>query len=334
MSNIEYLEGEIEELHRTLLPLDSSALEEWSPEWMMRESLRTRFNEVRHELELARGDFELSFHFAGSRVIDHSIDANFLAGFISRFQAVISAVSDEIMFGVHQGSRRILPADVVGQSTMRVVATNSGSFELGVEGPLGRGAQLTIDTADEGEEIPVFDEATSRVLDVFETVEGEWLTDTLPTVIAALGSQRPASKMLELAQLLASNGTMATAQDRSKFKNAPREIRLTSGGARQIQTMLSVTTRETVQLSVAGTLTGVRWRNRTFDVEVAKGSDESLPSVISGHIASELRADIRSGRFDQPGVFLIERTTMKSATEEELAVTFRLLGLEPSPLAS
>ena len=329
MSNVERLQSEIEEIHGILVPLDDVILEEWSPEWLMRESLRTRFNEILHELELAQGEFELTFNFVGQRVFNHSIDATFLASFISRFQAVINAVSDEIMFGVYQGERRKLPSDVLDQSTMRVVATNVGSFELGIEGPVERGTQLTIET--DGEELPVYDEATDRVFDVFESVEGDWLEGSLPQVMAALGSQRPASRMLEFAQLLASNGTVATAYDRSKFKDAPREITLTSTGARRIQTLLSATTRDTVQFSVDGTLTGVRWTNRTFDVEVAEGSEDSLPSVISGHIASELRQDIRSGRFDQPGVFLIERTTTKSATEDELAVTFRLLGLAAPP---
>jgi hypothetical protein len=327
MSDVEYLESEIAEMHRVLEPLDEAVLEEWSPDWVMRESLRTRFNELQHEIELARGEFELTINFVGARVTDHSIDASFLANFISRFQAVVSAVSDEIMFGVYQGTRRILPPDVLDQSTMRIVATNPGSFELGIEGPRDRGVQLTIDT--EGEELPIFDEATDRVFDVFESVEGDWLDGSLNQVIAALGSQRPAAKMLDLAQILASNGTLVTAYDRSQFKDAPREIPFTSTGARRIQSLLSATTRETVQISVEGTLTGVRWRNRTFDVEVAEGSDDSLPPVISGHIASELRQDIRSGRFDQPGVFLIERTTTKSATEDELAVSYRLVGLSP-----
>jgi len=327
MSNVEYLESEIAEMHRVLAPLDEAELEQWSPEWVMRESLRTRFNDLLHEIEVARGEYELTFSFVGQRVLNHSIDASFLATFISRFQAVVSAVSDEIMFGVYQGARRVLPSDVLDQSTMRVVATSPGSFELGIEGPRDRGVQLTIDT--ESDEMPIFDEATDRVFDVFESVEGGWLDSSLNEVIAALGSQRPASKMLELAQVLASNGTVATAYDRSKFKDAPREIPFTSTGARRIQSLLSATTRETVQFSVDGTLTGVRWRNRTFDVEVAEGSDDSLPLVISGHIASELRQDIRSGRFDQPGVFLVERTTTRSATEDELAVSYRLVGLSP-----
>ena len=333
MSNVEYLQSEIEDIYRILAPLDALDLEKLSADWVLRESLRLRFNDLTHQVEIARGEYELKITFLGQRVLNHSIDASFLANFISRFQAVISAVSDEIMFGVYQGHRRVLPPDVLNQSTMHVVATEPGSFGLGLEGPRNRGVQLMIDV--ENDELPIFDEATNRVFDVFESVEGDWAEDSLASIIAALGSQRSASKMLYFAQILATNGTLVTAFDRSKFKETPREILFTSTGARRIQNLLSATTRETIQLSIEGTLTGVRWRNRTFDVQVDEKSKEGLPAFVSGHIASELRQDIRSGRrFDQPGVFIVERTTTKSARGDELAVRYRLVGLAPPSLIS
>jgi hypothetical protein len=324
MSSIERLQEEIAELANLLEPLDQEDLAEWSPEWMSRQSLLTRDTELRHALELAKGDFEFEIRLVGERVHEESIEVSFLGRFLDELQATLNAVGQSIMFGSLVSQKGRFRVDVLDASSLRMVATQPGSFVIGLEGP-ERDRQLSFLDDDEADALPVLDEAISRVLDVIDVAENDVAGEGMTRALGELGGERPLKKLIKLAGLMASNGTSTVLIDRSPFSSAVRESTLTSAGARRLETILSRTHSSTESLRVEGRLTGVRWKSGVFDLEPLDEGD-----AISGRIASELRDDVRAV-FDRPVVTTIERTTVQTEIEGTGTTTFRLVGIESLP---
>jgi hypothetical protein len=326
MSLTDGLAAELSELTSLLAPMNHQELEEWSPEWMSRQSLLTRDVELRERLAAAQGEFELEIALVGERVRGSTIEASFLGRFLDEFQSTINAVGQAIMFGAAGKARSKYPPDVLDASTMRLVATRPGSFVLGLNGPQ-RQRQLSFGGESNDEAIPIFDEAISRVLDVFDVAENEVAGERLPLAVSELGGHRPLSKMIKLAKLLAANSTAAAAVERSPYKSDIRRSALSAAGARRLQAILSRTQQTTEIISIQGRLTGVRWKSGLFDLETEDGSE-----AITGRIPSELRDDVRVA-FDQLANMVIERTVTQTEVEGETTTTYRLVEID-SPLTA
>jgi hypothetical protein len=324
MSSAERLQQELADLAELLVPLDDDAIEEWSPEWMSRQSLLTRDTRLRHELAIVQGEFEFEVALSGERVHGAAVEASFFGRFLDELQATVNAVGQAIMFGSLSGAGRRYPAEVLNAASMRLVATQPGSFVMGLAGP-ERDRQLSFGDEDGDEALPVFDEAVSRVLDVIDVAENEIAGESLPYVVSELGGHRPLTHMVNLAKLLASNGTTAVAVDRSPFRAVERQAVLTAPGARRLQALLSRTNQATETRLVNGKLTGVRWKSGVFDLET---DDEG--EIISGKIASELRDEVRE-LFDSPARMTIEVTTTQTEIEGETTTTYKLVEIESRP---
>src|SRR5665213_2194650 len=316
MSAIDRFQNELEQLSSLLRPLEQETLEEWSPEWMNRQSLLTRDIQVRRDLAIAEGRFELEFTLLGQRVQGETVDVSFLGKFLEELQATVTAVSDFVLFGLREGKSGTYPGNVVNASSMMMVA-RPGSFTVALEGPR-RGAQGSFDLPDPSVSIPAFDDAIGRILDVIDVAENEVTGESLPLAVSELGGHRPLLHMIELAKLLASNSTSAVAIERSPFKSEPRQSLLSASGARRLQTLLSRTQQSSEIMELDGMLTGVRWKSGIFDFEP---SDQSEP--ITGKIASELRDAIRPV-FDRPARVTIEKTITETAVREESTVTYKM----------
>ncbi len=300
MSTIDYLQNQLTELTRLLHEYDELIVEEWSPEWMSRESVRARLVSVNRELEIAQGDFQLELRLRGQRVVDNAVDLVFLGQLAELFQGVASAVGDVILHGPGRLTRDRVPADVLEATAMLLVGTAPGSFVLGLEGPRSRERQLAFEEDDPQRSVPVFDEAIARIFDVLDAAENDVSGERLTDVISELGGHKALQNMSKFVTHVYSNGMAVDVVDRSPFRDQARQTGLTAASARRLGVTLSRTTQTSQIIEVRGRLSGVRWRRGVFDVEVP---DEG--KTYTGKIALELRDRVRN-LFDRDGVFTLE----------------------------
>ena len=322
MSSIEALREELEALGEILRPLVESPAEPWTAAWVNMQTLMSRQADLLHWLEIEEGEFELEFRLIGSEIQNSSIGTAFFGSLLSTLQASLYAIGDSLMTRRPRVHGRY-PKDVLDEATLRLKATRPGSFIIGMEGPLDRGVQLTVAEEmelEENLELPVFDDAVKRVLDVFDAaeneVDGEWLTNS----IGELGSNRALSKMIDLAKVLSSTRVESVAVNRSRFLGHPRECRLSAPGAARLRGVLLRTQMDTRIVEMHGLLSGIRWKSGLFDLD----TDEF--GTITGRIPVELREDVRD-LFDSFVHVNVEMTSTTTPVEGEPKMTYRLVEL-------
>jgi hypothetical protein len=312
--------SELDELARLLSDPPPEANEVWTPEWMARESLLSRQTEVLQQVAIEAQEFEVEVAISGEPVLSGSIESGFLGRFLTEAQMTISSVAQAIMRG--DKPKGPLGVDVLENSKLRLVATQPGSFVLGFVGPV-RHSEPTMPEVDDDEvpPLPLFDEALSKLLGVFDAVEHDVATERLPGAIADLGGHRAVRHLTELAKLVASHGAATSVTTRSPFLDKPRSVGLSSAGARRLSTMLSRTHVDVESLPITGSLTGIRWRSSLFDLELPDGR------VISGKVARDLR-DVVRNLFDRVVTARIDQTTTRMQLAEEATVTYQLVELQ------
>lgn len=323
MTNPDVLREELNDLAGVLTGYEGADLDEWSPEWMSRQSLLARQTELLSELEIAEGEYEVEVVLTGGAVAGSTVGARFFGVFLERFQGTLAAATQTLMHG--ERARGRLAEDVLLSSQMRLVATAPGSFRVGLAGP-ERSRQTALDIEDAEEELPPFDDAVDRLLDVLVAAELDVTGDALTAAIGELGGRRALNHLVAMVREMAQTGTSATLVRRFPNQDPVRSARMTSAAAARLQQALSRTEQSVDYLRLAGRLTGVRWRTGLFDLEVP-GEGTEGPHTYSGRVISDLRESIRH-TFDQPVEVLLEETRTRGAVEGQESVTYRLVGIE------
>lgn len=319
------LRSELNALNSVLQEFTDGAPAELSPEWMALQSLLQRQEELLHEARLLEGVADVRVTLLGGAESRHLIDADFLGAFLRDFQGAVAAIVQVVMHGAST-ERGQLPGDVLAASALRVAATPAGSFEVLLDGPIARGAQLTI----EGElEVAPFDEAVEQVLNVIDGATGENLTERLQGVVADIESERALGHIRSLAHSLASTGTAAAIVQRTPTRDTPREARITATNAERLQQFLERTDQTTDTVYRIGQLSGVRWTSGSFDLEV-----EGQPTeVVRGRVVRDLRDAIRPA-FDTRVRAELQRTVTRTPGAPQGRVRWLLVGLSQPPVDS
>lgn len=315
------LNAELADLAEVLASAENA--EPWSAAWANRQSLLMRQNELFDAAARLGSEFELEVQLAGPAAAANSVPATFMGHFLaelqltvsSAVQAIVSAATDRGPFG----------QSVSGASAMNVVGARPGSFILGLAGPPNRSVQLEIvDPSDQP--LPPFEEALERIFVVLDLVESDVAAGELPEAVSNLG-HRAVRHLNELAGSLSSADLAARIVHHSPFLDKERESGLSPSGARRLETLLSRTEQTTDHFAAVGTLTGVRWRSRRFDLEVPEGAHQG---TYSGSIPDELRDAVRE-HFDRPALVTIERTTTKTALGGEDSLSYRVVEVTTTP---
>lgn len=299
MTPVDRLRAQYADLTRLIQRTDDVGNEEWSPEWMSKQSLLMRQAELAHQLSLYEGTAQVEIRLLGGAERAHEIEAQFFGHFLQHLQMAVAAIVQTLMHG-GASSRGQLPADVVRAASLTVGAVSPGSFVVHLSGP-DREQQLAL-TGDMAP--PPFDEAMDRVLDLFDQTRNAEHTELLETAIAELRSPRAILHISEIAQALARTGTTATVTERSPFSEQPRQAALTAPDAERLQQILSRTRQETERVFLTGVLSGVRWTRGIFDLEVDHAGEVE---IVSGRVRSDLRPAV-SAAFDRRVRAELERT--------------------------
>jgi hypothetical protein len=312
---------ELQDLEAVMGVFNADTLSEDHPGWYTYQSLLQRQVMLRHQLQVLDGRAEVEMRLVGGAVIDNSIEAGFVGSFLASLQSTVSAIVQGLVHGSKRTGR--YEDDVLNVSTLRLVSTGPGSFVLGMEGPMGRSAQLSIV---EDEPLPPFDDAIQRLLDVVDAVERDVDGERLGVALSALGGHRPVKSLANVAKLLARSGTVANTVHRSAFLDV-REAVLSPAGARRLQIVLSRTSTSVESRSVVGVLTGVRWKTSTFDLEVE--DDQPTRTILSGTIVREIRGRVREA-FDSLVKADIEVESTQTEFDLEPRITYRLVNVRPA----
>lgn len=328
MRGADSIRAELIDLSRVIDAYQAASPGEWSADWMAMQSLLQRQMDLFQELRLVEGTSEYEITLVGGAEGRHLIDSGFLGGFLRTLQATVGAAVQSVVHG--EGRRGRLSAPVLAASRLQVAAAVAGSFVLRLDGP-DRAAPLTI----EGEtELPPFDEAMGRVLDVLQAAQdAEHDEDVLLSAIASLASHRAAQGMSELTGELARSSTRATIVDRSRFRREPREVRLPILASARVHRVLSRTTQSTETVFETGRLTGVRWSRAVFDLEITRPAGDTIRQpvveVLSGRVITDIRDTVRDS-FDQLVRAELQRTVVRSPGDERERVSYVLVGIERS----
>ncbi len=320
MNRLELLRAELEDLGRVLEATSRSGNEEWSPEWMAKQTLLGRQADLAHQISLLEGTAEVEIRLAGGAERRNEIGADFLGGFLQGLQLTVASIVQTLMHG--ETERGPLPADVLAASMLRVGAAAPGSFVVHMSGPPDRNAQLTMEM---DEAPPPFDEAMDRVLDVLQAAEGEVDLERLQDAIAEVRSPRAIGHVRDMVRALARSETTAVITERSPFAAEPREARVTAVSAERLHEVLSRTTQATAREFRTGQLSGLRWTRGIFDLEVPFGDETA---VISGRVSADLRV-AADAVFDQVVRAELERTVTKTEFTDEPKETYLLVGVTP-----
>lgn len=316
MSAPDEISAELEMLN-DVLASSPEEIEPFSAEWLTMQSLLVRQADLLHALDVAESKYEFEVALSGEAIVGSTVETGFLGKVLESVQATVWSVAQTLMIGERRGGS--FGRQVVDAGSLRLVASEPGSFKVGFVGP-ERNAQRSFD--DEEEPLPVFDDAVSRILDVIDTVETDIEGQHLTEALSQLGGHRALGHLRKLTGILASYQTGARVIQRIPVDDlAPREASLSPGGARRMQLILSRTTSETETLHLRGRLSGLRWRTPSFDLETEDGEP------FTGSVARELREDIRAA-FDMDVVAEVERTVTTFEIAGDETVTYKLVGIE------
>lgn len=318
MTQVEQLRAELADLNGVLADFDVEEFEDLSPEWMTLQSLLDRQVHLMTQLEILEGEAEVEIRLVGGAEQGNRVEATFFGGFLHELQSTVSAIVQALVSGEKRGGA--YPQAVLDMSTLRVAPSAAGSFVVLLDGPAGRAVQDTL----EGDiQLPPFDEALDRILDVFDAVEQDVEGDVLKEAVSDLGGHRALTHLMGVARVMARSGTGGRMTQRSPFLDMPREATITAPGANRLQELLSRTEQVTETEYVTGRLSGVRWTRGMFDLEVGEGDDRE---VITGRIIRDIRQAVQQA-FDTVVQAELEKTTTTTQVEEEARVTYRLVGL-------
>lgn len=314
MTRLEQLRAQFDEVTGLIAASADVDAEEWSPEWMTRQSLLQSQSDLAHQIRLHEGNSEVELRLVGGAETRHEIDAQFFGHVLQHLQGAVSGMVQTLMRGVSPG-RGKYPLDVVRASELKVAALRPGSFVVHLSGP-ERAQQLALDKSPP----PPFDEALERVLDLFDAATLDPEDEDLENAIGEVRSTRALVHISEIAKALARTDTTASITERSPFADRPREATVTARAARRLQGILSHTRQETEQVYYVGILSGVRWTRGIFDLEVARDHETE---VISGRVRSDLRPYV-SAVFDRRVRAELERTYTWTGLTDEPSVTWLL----------
>jgi hypothetical protein len=320
VTRLDSLREELDDLARLLDATSQSGAVEWSPEWMARQTMLRRQADLAHEMSLLEGTSEFEVRLIGGAERGHEVAADFLGTFLTQLQLTVASIVQSLTHG--ETERGPLPGDVLTASMLRVGAAAPGSFVVQLSGPPDRALQTRIDATDE---LPPFDEAMDRVLDVLQAIEGDTDIERLQQAIADVRSPRAMNHVEEFAKELARTGTTAVLTERSPFAAEPRQARVTATAADRLQQVLSRTTSETTRVFETGQLSGLRWTRGIFDLEVQYG-EETV--VISGRVSADIRA-AADAMFDKVVRAELERTVVRSEYADTTKETYLLIGVTP-----
>jgi hypothetical protein len=331
MTSAEAVQSELERLSHVLEAIQTQEYEEWSAEWLTVQSLLGRQADLFHELGLLEGSAQYQITLMGGAERGHEIDSDFLGQLLRALQGTVGAAVQSVMHG--KSTRGRLPQVVLDASNLRVAPAAAGSFVLNLDGP-PRAAAIPLDGGEP--ELPAFDEAMARVLDVMAAAErDERNPEQLLAAIAAIGSPRAIQHMSELTRALARTATTAVVVEHSPFSPEPREVRLPIMASHRLTELLSRTRQTSDIVFRTGRLAGLRWTRATFDLQIehpAEGPD--IPShveVITGSVITDIRDTVRP-YFDTDVRAELQRTVSRSVDDHE-RVMWRLLSVEPAEAA-
>lgn len=299
---------------------DTATAEEWSPEWMALQSIQARQIELQDLRRILEGESDVELSLSGGAEHQSKIEVGFVAKFLDSFQDTVAAVVQALTTGATE--RGAIPAAVVSASQMRLAASAPGSFIVRIDGP-ERFANVPI-VGDDDEPLPEFDAAIARVMDVFDSAFHDIAGEELRNSIIELGGKRASSHFKNLAQIVGRSGTTTELIHRSDFLEAPRTARLTAETAERLFGLLSETEQMTTVEVILGKLTGVRWKNQTFDLEV----EAEPPETVHGSVVTAIRDQIKN-LFDRPVRAEVEITTTTTQVTEQPTVSYRLVDVRP-----
>jgi len=289
--------------------------EEWSAEWMTRQSLLQRQADLLHRESLLGGAYDLEVFLEGDSVHDHSIEAGFVGEFLGRLQTALSAIVHETLG--ETGTRGTFSEEVASATELQLVATGPGSFKLALEGP----RQPIQAELGELEPTTPLDEALERLMAVVEAAEIDIASDGLRNAISGLGGHRAVARTVELSKLLGQSGTGARFVRRKRFDRTPSETRFSVPVARRLGSVLETVETRQETLTLPGVLSGVRWTAQTFELEV-----DDTNEIIQGSVALALRHTVRSA-FDRHVEATVVKTVVKSSVEGEESSSYSLVDL-------
>jgi hypothetical protein len=305
------------EVAAEFLAAGADTAEEWSPEWMALNSIATQQAELHDLRSMLMGESDVEIQLQGGAEKAHRVEAGFLAAFLDTFQSTVSSVVQALTTGATELGP--IPARAIDASTMRVASVAPGSFVIRLDGP-----ERFVDVpmlGDDDEPLPEFDAAVARLMDVFDASQADLTGEELREAVIQLGGQRSSSHMMELARTIARSGTRAELVHRSEFLAVPRRSGISTGAAGRLHELLSETGQTTRVVVMRGTLSGVRWKNQTFDLDVPEGDDIT---TIHGSVVTAIRDRVRD-LFDGPVRAELEETVTTGPAIEEPRTTYRLV---------
>lgn len=327
MNRIEDIQARLDNLDEVAaayVAAGADAAEEWSAEWMALRSITTQQAELHDLRAMLEGDSDVEIKLVRGAEASHQIEAAFLAKFLGSLQGTVSSVVQALTSG--PTNRGAISASAIEASAMRLLAMAPGSFVLRINGPEERFADTSL-FGDDDQPLPEFDTAVSRIMDVIDAARDDIQGEALRTAVIDLGGQRASSHMMNLAKATARSGTQTELVHRSRFLDKPRRTSMPTGVADRLHALLVETSQETTLIVRCGTLTGVRWKNQTFDLEV---EEEDETQTIHGSVVTSIRDQVRD-LFDGPVRAELEQTTTTSPTIEQPRISYRLVDIRPLP---
>lgn len=318
MTELETVRAELAELTEHIQDWEAEP-EEFSAEWMTRQSYLRRQADLLHMVSVLEGTGELEVFLEGDAVQDYAVDAGFLGMFLARFQTAVSAIVHEMMG--EEGTRGTFRESVMAASELQLVATGRGSFKVALEGP--RDYPIQPQLGDTEVSPAPLDEALDRLMAVIEAAESDIEGVRLHEAIAGLGGHRAVKRAVELSHTLAQSGTNARFVRRKSDDLPPTETRFSVPVARRLGSALEAVETTTETETMQGRLSGVRWSAQTFDLELTD-SDE----IISGYVPLGLRHEVRNS-FDRHVEATVRKTVTKTSVEGEETAAYSLIDLSP-----
>ena len=320
MSEEKAIRRELLELQELLNSWESEP-EEWSPDWMSRQSLLSRQADLIHRQSLLGEDYDVVVFLHGDTVHGNVVEAGFLGGFLDRLQTTLSAITHGLMG--ERGSRGSFADHVLHAATLDLVATGAGWFKLALE-PHQTWQQTDLTGDPQDPVLTPIDEALEKLLDVIDAGQMARVEPgaALLRAIAGLSAQRAAARVVDLSRFVGISGTSARIVHRRRFdRSSPRDVSLSCPVAQRLGSILTTAETRDRRVEVNGMLTGVRWSARSFDLETDRGE------IVSGHVPLVLRGKGRE-LFDRfVDAVLIETTVV--TVDGDKSSSYSLVDLSP-----
>lgn len=324
MTRIDEIQAQLEQLNEVAeayISAGAEAADEWTPEWMALRSITTQQVELQDIRAMLLGESDVEIELVGGAEATHQIETGFLATFLGELQDTVASVVQALTTGATE--RGTIPASAMNAAVMRLTAMAPGSFLMRINGP-----ERFVDASllGDDEPLPEFDAALSRIMDVIDASQVDIEGEDLRAALVELGGQRASSHLMKLTQSVARSGTRTELVHRSRFLDAPRRSSMSTGVADRLHALLAETTQETTVVVLRGMLTGVRWRNQTFDLEV---TEQEETRTVHGSVVTSIRDRVRE-LFDGPVRAELEQTTTTGPSIEEPRISYRLIDVRPA----